>query len=92
MLGGADRARPSTPVATTDSPFPEEDQAMLDNSVEGGLIATATPGALAIIRASTPDFPPGERALYSNSNYILLGDHAEQVSGHSIESLIEGAS
>lgn len=62
---------------------------MLDNIVESGLIATATPGAPAIIRASTPDFPPGERALYSNSNYILLGDHAEQVSGHSIESQIE---
>lgn len=202
MLGGPVHARLSTPVATTDPPFPEQDQAILDNAVDGGLIATATPGALAgvwypgrgtwrraaglgdiatatpmtlddhvriasitktftatvilqlvdegslafddvlegfipgvpngaditlrqllnmtagiynysndpvfadgydadllltftpddaleIIWASTPTSPPGERALYSNSNYILLGMIAEQVTGQSIESLIK---
>ncbi|MGI8485131.1 MAG: serine hydrolase domain-containing protein [Thermomicrobiales bacterium] len=40
--------------------------------------------ALAIIRASTPDFPPGEKVQYCNSNYILLGMIAEQVTGESI--------
>lgn len=39
--------------------------------------------ALKIIRASTPDFPPGEKVQYSNSNYILLGMIIEQVTGQS---------
>ncbi len=37
--------------------------------------------ALEIILASTPDFAPGERVQYSNSNYILLGMIVEQVTG-----------
>lgn len=45
--------------------------------------------ALEIVLGSTPDFAPGERVQYSNSNYILLGMIAEQVSGQSIESLIQ---
>ena len=40
--------------------------------------------ALAIIRASTPNFSPGEKAQYSNSNYILLGMIAEHLTGQSI--------
>jgi len=38
--------------------------------------------ALAIIKASTPDFTPGEKVQYSNSNYILLGLIIEQLTGH----------
>ena len=37
--------------------------------------------ALAMIQASTPDFAPGERAQYSNSNYVLLGMIIEQLTG-----------
>ena len=37
--------------------------------------------ALAIIQASTPDFAPGERVQYSNSNYVLLGFILEQLTG-----------
>jgi D-alanyl-D-alanine carboxypeptidase len=37
--------------------------------------------ALAMIRASTPEFAPGEKAQYSNSNYVLLGMIIEQVTG-----------
>jgi D-alanyl-D-alanine carboxypeptidase len=45
--------------------------------------------ALAIIRASTPDFTPGERAQYSNSNYTLLGLIAEDLTGQPIEALVQ---
>jgi D-alanyl-D-alanine carboxypeptidase len=37
--------------------------------------------ALAIIQASAPDFAPGEKAQYSNSNYVLLGMIIEQLTG-----------
>lgn len=36
---------------------------------------------LGVIRASTPDFAPGEQARYSDSNYILLGLLIEMVTG-----------
>jgi len=52
------------------------------------LLAFTPEDALAIIRASTPDFAPGERAQYSNSNYILLGLIAEEVTGQPIDVLI----
>ncbi len=38
---------------------------------------------LGIIRASTPDFEPGERVRYSNSNYVLLGFIIESITGQS---------
>lgn len=41
--------------------------------------------ALAIIRSSTPDFAPGERVQYSNSNYVLLGFILEQLTGQTAE-------
>ncbi len=44
--------------------------------------------ALAIIQASTPDFPPGERVQYSNSNYVLLGFIVEQLTGQTAEAAI----
>ena len=52
-------------------------------------IAFTPDDALAIIRASTPDFAPGEELRYSNSNYVLLGFIIEQVTGQSVESEIE---
>ena len=53
------------------------------------LLAFTPEDALAIIRASSPDFAPGERAQYSNSNYILLGLIAEQLTGQPIETLVQ---
>jgi D-alanyl-D-alanine carboxypeptidase len=53
------------------------------------LLAFTPDDALEIIRASPPDFAPGERVQYSNSNYILLGMIAEQVGGRPIASLIQ---
>jgi D-alanyl-D-alanine carboxypeptidase len=44
--------------------------------------------ALAVMRASTPDFAPGERVQYSNSNYVLLGLIAESLTSASIGELI----
>jgi D-alanyl-D-alanine carboxypeptidase len=38
---------------------------------------------LEVIRESTPDYAPGERVQYSNSNYILLGFLIEAVTGQS---------
>ena len=37
--------------------------------------------ALAMVQASTPVFAPGEKAQYSNSNYVLLGMIIEQLTG-----------
>ena len=38
---------------------------------------------LAIIAKTTPDFEPGAKAAYSNSNYILLGYIVEKLTGKS---------
>ncbi len=43
---------------------------------------------LAIMAKTTPDFEPGAKAAYSNSNYILLGYIAEKVSGKSYKDLL----
>ena len=40
--------------------------------------------ALAIVRAAAPDFAPGERVQYSDSNYILLGFVVEGVTGRTL--------
>lgn len=45
--------------------------------------------ALAAIRASTPDFAPGEKLAYCNSNYVLLGYIVELVTGKPIEEEIQ---
>ncbi|MEO6589802.1 MAG: serine hydrolase domain-containing protein, partial [Pyrinomonadaceae bacterium] len=42
----------------------------------------------AVIAKTKPDFEPGGRAAYSNSNYILLGYIAEKVSGKSYKDLL----
>ncbi|MCC6449333.1 MAG: beta-lactamase family protein [Candidatus Aureabacteria bacterium] len=50
---------------------------------------TWTPEELVDIAVSHgPDFPPGARWAYSNTNYILLGMIAEEVSGEFIGDLI----
>jgi D-alanyl-D-alanine carboxypeptidase len=49
------------------------------------LFAFTPDDALDIIRASSPDFAPGERFQYSNSTYILLGKIVEQVTGQPID-------
>jgi D-alanyl-D-alanine carboxypeptidase len=48
------------------------------------LLPWSTEETLAIVRGSAPDFPPGERVQYSNSNYMLLGLIVEQVTGRTI--------
>lgn len=48
------------------------------------LLAFTPADALAIIRASTPDFAPGQRVQYSNSNYVLLGLIVEAVTGRAL--------
>jgi D-alanyl-D-alanine carboxypeptidase len=52
------------------------------------LMAFEPEDALDIIQASTPDFSPGEKVQYSNSNYLLLGMIIEQVTGQSAEDAI----
>ena len=43
---------------------------------------------LDVIAKTTPDFEPGAKAAYSNSNYILLGYIVEKVSGKSYKDLL----
>ncbi len=43
---------------------------------------------LGVIAKTTPDFEPGAKAAYSNSNYILLGYIAEKVSKKSYKELL----
>ncbi len=43
---------------------------------------------LTTIAKTTPDFEPGTKAVYSNSNYILLGYIVEKVTGTSYKDLL----
>jgi D-alanyl-D-alanine carboxypeptidase len=43
---------------------------------------------LEVIRDASPDFAPGARHEYSNSNYLLLGVLLARVTGHSYEELV----
>lgn len=43
---------------------------------------------LAIIAATKPDFEPGAKAAYSNSNFVLLGYIVEKVSGKSYKDIL----
>ncbi|MCA9862006.1 MAG: beta-lactamase family protein [Thermomicrobiales bacterium] len=49
------------------------------------LIAMTPEDILAWIRESTPDFVPGAKVHYSNSNYVILGCLIEAVTGNSPE-------
>ncbi|MEO6488505.1 MAG: serine hydrolase domain-containing protein [Ferruginibacter sp.] len=44
---------------------------------------------LDIIAGSSPDFEPGSKAQYSNSNFVLLGYIAENITGKSYQELVE---
>lgn len=46
-------------------------------------IAKSPSEMLVIIAKSQPDFEPGEKASYSNSNYVLLGFIIEKITGRS---------
>jgi D-alanyl-D-alanine carboxypeptidase len=65
------------------------DPVIAEESEDDPLLAFTPEQALEIVRASTPDFAPGERTQYSNSNYVLLGMIAEDLTGQPIETLIE---
>ena len=41
-----------------------------------------------IIRANRPQFRPGAKTQYADSNYVLLGIILEKVTGRSAESVI----
>ncbi len=43
---------------------------------------------LAVVKKEAPEFPPGEKASYSNSNYALLGTVIEKVSGQGYEQFL----
>jgi CubicO group peptidase (beta-lactamase class C family) len=44
----------------------------------------ASPDLVAWFRNDPPDFPPGEQFRYSNTNYVLLGQIVEKVSGQTL--------
>lgn len=44
---------------------------------------------VSVIAKTAPDFEPGTKAAYSNSNYLLLGYIAEKVSGKSYQDLLK---
>ncbi len=44
---------------------------------------------IAIVKKHGPDFPPGERVSYSDSNYILLGLIIEKLTGRPVEKVIK---
>jgi len=65
-----------------------DDQAFLDAFTRDPTMAFSPRDALAIIRRHKPNFAPGARTLYSDSNYILLGLVLEKVTGRTVESVI----
>lgn len=65
-----------------------DDQAFLDAFEADPTMAFSPRDVLAIIRRHKPNFAPGARTLYSDSNYILLGLVLEKVTGRSVESVI----
>ena len=60
------------------------DPLIAETYVEDPVLEFSPEDALDIIRAGTPVFAPDERVEYSNSNYILLGMIAEQLTGRTI--------
>lgn len=52
------------------------------------LLPFAPQEVVAILRREPPDFPPGERAQYSDSNYVLLGLIVEGVTDRPLGELI----
>ena len=44
-------------------------------------VTATVPRKFALVRGKPPDFEPGTKFYYSNTNYILLGEIIEHVSG-----------
>ncbi|MHB1836830.1 MAG: serine hydrolase domain-containing protein [Solirubrobacteraceae bacterium] len=66
----------------------EADEAF-DREVTANPLKKITPQELlTIIRENKPQFAPGARTLYTNSNYILLGLILEKVTGETAEAAI----
>lgn len=70
--------------------FPE-DKAFTAAFERDPLMAFTPDQAVEIARRHAPDFAPGASFHYSDTNYVLLGIIAEQVTGQSIEALIASA-
>lgn len=51
--------------------------------------ATSPEKLVALFRDKPLDFPPGEKFIYSNSGYVLLGYLIEKISGESYESFVQ---
>ncbi|MFE6750961.1 serine hydrolase domain-containing protein [Kitasatospora purpeofusca] len=65
-------------------PDPADETAFRAWAAQGGLFRTYTPaGKVAASVAHGPDFAPGERWEYSNTNYDVLGMLVEKVTGRS---------
>ncbi|MBS1888623.1 MAG: beta-lactamase family protein [Actinobacteria bacterium] len=61
----------------------------LDQKISENLLLPFGPqDALQLIREGQPQFAPGEKTVYTNSNYVLLGLILEQVSGETAEAAI----
>lgn len=64
------------------------DPSFIDRYNADPLMAFGPDDALAISRSHPPEFAPGTSVSYCDTNYIIAGKIAEQVSGMSIEHLI----
>ncbi len=63
---------------------PEFEQAYTENP-----LADYTPeDEIAIIRRHAADFAPGEKVQYSDSNYVLLGEIIEQITGKTVAEVV----
>lgn len=66
-----------------------EDPAFVAAYVADPLLPFSPEDVLAIVRRHPPDFPPGERFHYSDTNYILLGLISEQLTGQPVSEVID---
>ncbi len=66
-----------------------EDPTFLAQYAANPLMPFSPQEVLVIVRRHPPDFPPGERLHYSDTNYILLGLLIEQLTGQRVGEAIE---
>ena len=64
------------------------DEHFLKDFTTDPLIAFSPEDVVAIVRRHEPDFAPGEKVSYCDTNYIFLGVIVEKVSGRPVEDVI----